>query len=231
MKLKSYSAQYKVIDQSQGIFEALVAVFDNVDRGGDRILKGAFAQTLKDWLAKGRPIPVVFSHQWDNLDAHIGQVLEAKETDEGLLVKAQLEMDEPFAQRVFKKMAKSLIAEFSFAYDTVKANLVDQGEKVSPRYVNDLEQLDLFEVGPCLVGMNPATQLLGVKSGARNSAADARSLQSIHDLVCGLGAKCESASDGEPEDPPADESLPGKSAGRTSTLAELVALELLESDE
>ena len=160
MNHKTFSlASFKALDQAQGIFEALVAVFGNVDRVGDMIEPGAFADSLAAWTAKGRPIPVIYAHEWDNLDAHIGHVLEAKEIPEGLYVRGQLEMDEPFAARVWKKMTKGTLAEFSFAYDVVDAAM----EKVDGAIVQKLKRLNLLEVGPCLVGMNPDTQLLGVK--------------------------------------------------------------------
>jgi hypothetical protein len=41
---------------------------------------------------------------WQNLDAHIGEVTRAKETDEGLYVKAQLDMQDPAAAKVFRLM-------------------------------------------------------------------------------------------------------------------------------
>jgi HK97 family phage prohead protease len=156
MEYKSFSVfEFKAVDEKQGIFEAIVAVFGNVDRIGDKIIPGAFKNTLQRWQEKGRPVPVVFAHEWDNLDAHVGQVLEAKEVEKGLYVKAQLEMDEPFAQRVWKKMKAGTLAEFSFAYNIVKDAVVDG--------IHELQELELLEVGPCLVGMNPDTQLLGVK--------------------------------------------------------------------
>jgi len=164
MLYKAFPVAFKALDQVQGIFEALVAVFGNVDRTGDRVMKGAFAKSLDAWQEKGRPIPVVFAHEWDNLDAHIGHVLEAKETDAGLYIKGQLEMDEDFASRVWKKLNLGTLADFSFSYDVVSSELVDEGRDSRPRYVNNLNELELFEVGPCLVGMNPATRLLGVKS-------------------------------------------------------------------
>lgn len=169
MKVKTFPLfQFKALaddGQPEGTFEAIVAVFGNVDRVGDKILPGAFKDSLAEWKAKERPIPVIFSHQWENLDAHIGQVLEAKEVTDGLYVKAQLEMDEPFAQRVWKKMQAGTLAEFSFAYDVVDA----ASAKVDGEYVNELRKLDLLEVGPCLVGMNSETQLLGVKASDFNT--------------------------------------------------------------
>ena len=223
MKHKAFAlASFKALDDVKGVFEAIVAVFNNVDRAGDKILPGAFADSLADWDAKGRPIPVIFSHQWENLDAHIGQVSEAKEVDDGLYVKGQLDMDEPFAQRVWKKMKAGTLAEFSFAYDIVDAAQV----KTNGEYINELRKLNLLEVGPCLVGMNPETQLLGVKEGRRNAAKDGERIQRIHDLCVELGAKCSEPTQTDDSDGEAEKD--GKPSGRKGTLAERVALELLE---
>lgn len=192
MQHKAYPvAEFKAVDKEQGIFEALVSVFDNIDRAGDRVKKGAFTKTLGHWQAKGRPIPVIFAHQWDNLDAHIGEVLEAKETDEGLYVKAQLYMDEAFARKVFDRMDRRTLAEFSFAYDVVQSKWIDNGEGVKPRYVTELTELELLEVGPCLFGMNPATELISVR-GLKAALADGQpdALQELHDMLVELGASC-----------------------------------------
>ena len=234
MKHKSFQlASFKALDDQQGIFEAIVAVFGNVDRAGDRIAKGAFTNTLQEWQERGRPIPVVFAHQWDNLDAHIGEVMEAREVDEGLWVKGQLDLDEPFAARAWKKMKRGTLAEFSFAYDVVRGKMTDNGEGVEPRWVYELQELDLFEVGPCLVGMNPDTQLLGMKEllqGARRETT----LQELHDMLIELGAKCVDHAHGDrkgtAEGEPDREGAGGASSGgESSTLAARVALELIEA--
>lgn len=163
MKTKAFSIRgFKAADQASGEFEAIVAVFGNVDRGGDRIVKGAFEKSLTSWKERERPIPVIFSHEWQNLDAHIGKVLEAEERDEGLWVKCQLRMQDPTASKVYDLMTEGTLAEFSFAYDTIR-------EK-QQNGANELLELEILEVGPTLVGMNPATRLLGVKSLATAEA-------------------------------------------------------------
>ena len=227
-KQRSFAVHgFKALDDAQGIFEAFVAVFGNVDRAGDKIIPGAFARTLGEWESKGRPIPIIFSHEWDNLDAHIGEVLEAKEVEEGLYVKGQLDMEEDFSRRVWKRMKRGTLAEFSFAYDVV------DGKSVKGVY--ELRDVDLLEVGPCLVGMNPETQLLGVKEGRRNSTKDAERVQRIHDLCIELGAKCaesdssaengDGGGEGADEDETREDSRKSSGSG-PSTFAERAALEL-----
>jgi HK97 family phage prohead protease len=162
-------------DEGAGTFEAVVSVFGNVDFAGDRIIEGAFEKSLERWAASGDPIPVIFSHRWDDLDSHVGVVLEAKELAPGdallpselaalggLWVKARLDMDEDFAARLWKKLERRSIREFSFAYDTIDERKAKDG-------ANELLELDVIEVGPTLKGMNPATALLDVKSAAGSS--------------------------------------------------------------
>jgi HK97 family phage prohead protease len=147
-------------DSETGTFEATVAVFGNVDRGGDRIMPGAFKNTLVKWAESGDPIPVILSHQWDNPMAHIGVVNEAKETDKGLWVKGTLDIgDNDVARQVHRLMKRRSLKEFSFGYEVAK-----NGSKRAKDGALDLTDLDLAEVGPTLKGMNPSTELYSVKT-------------------------------------------------------------------
>lgn len=155
-------------DAETGVFEATVAVFNNVDRGGDRILPGAFEKTLAGWQASGDPIPVILSHQWDNPMAHIGVVTDVKETDKGLWVKGQLDVaDNDVARQVHRLMDRRSLREFSFGYDVPKG-----GSKRAKDGANDLTEINLAEVGPTLKGMNPATELHAVKSALDATTTD-----------------------------------------------------------
>lgn len=147
-----------------GEFEALVAVFNNIDGIGDRVLPGAFTRSLKE---RGLP-PLVWSHQWDV--PPIGVVNDASETDKGLLIKGRLFVgegeDSPVARQVYTAMKATdgngvaPLREFSFGYEVRSSSWVtENGDEI-----RELKDLELFEVGPTLVGMNPETQLLTVKA-------------------------------------------------------------------
>lgn len=76
-------------------FEGYLARFDNVDKVGDVIIKGAFANTLSDIKAEGRIIPVIEQHgDRYGLNAlantPIGYFEELKEDAIGLYVKGVL---------------------------------------------------------------------------------------------------------------------------------------------
>lgn len=178
-------AEFKA-NGTAGEFEALVSVFGNVDYGGDRVVKGAFAKSLAAWEASGDPIPVLWNHDRSNPLAHIGKVLEAKETDEGLWIRAALDVQKPFAKQVYDLLAERRVKEFSFAYGVKDSTPTDDAL--------ELKELDVYEVGPTLQGMNPATQLLAVKSyieadakaGARLSKATVDTISQAVDLLASL---------------------------------------------
>lgn len=158
--------------EAPGTFEAVVAVFDNVDRAGEVITKGAFTKSLENGLP-----PVIFSHDW--MSPPIGVTLSAKETDEGLLVKGRLFVDEnedsPLARQVYTALkakggdGRPALREFS-----VGLNVKESSEEVrDEEKVVILSELDLIEWGPCLKGVNPSTRLVSVKSETERQLAEA----------------------------------------------------------
>lgn len=142
---------------NEGEFEAIVSAFGNVDAVGDVVIPGAFQKSLEKWGESGDPIPVIWSHDHNNPDAHIGQVLESKEVDEGLWVKGLVDLDEPFAQKVYKLMKGRRVTKFSFAYDMKDYEENDEGGW-------NLKELEIWEVGPTLIPANDQAHLMDIKA-------------------------------------------------------------------
>lgn len=173
MRTKDFTARVKAAGVADGLqegqFRALVSVFGNEDSAGDVIAPGAFGQVLAEWKATGDPIPVVWAHQWADPFAHIGSVLEAAETPEGLEVLAQIEdMDEnPTAAQVYRRLKGRRIKQFSFAYEVAEGGWVETDDTAAHRmggYYEIKRFSSLFEVGPCLVGVNQETDLIAAKA-------------------------------------------------------------------
>lgn len=155
IRIKNFKLQeFKASSDEQGIVEAYVSIFGNVDSYGEIVEKGAFAESLKLKLPK-----VVWSHNWD---MPIGVVLEAREDEKGLYVKFQLikgvqKADEALALMQAKGGdGRPAIDEFSIGYS------VDE-EEIGTDGVVHLKKLRLYEISPVLVGANSATELLTVK--------------------------------------------------------------------
>lgn len=165
-------ADFKALSDDNGHageFEALVSVFGNVDKMGDRVVPGAFQKSLGRWREKGDPIPIIWSHDWGNPHAHIGAAdpNDVEETKEGLKVKGTIDLDNPFAAQVYRLLKNRRVREFSFGYSI-------QREKPGKDQANDLLELDLIEAGPTLKGANEATELLSVKADLEEAAAESK---------------------------------------------------------
>lgn len=182
-RTKSAQATIKAVgaepnsELEEGQFRALVSVFGNVDSYGDVVMPGAFTDTLAAWEKSGDPIPVIWTHKWDDPFAHIGHVVKATETADGLEVVGQIDLDEPYAAKVYSLLKGRRINQFSFAFD------VDDGgwgerkadgddDNASSQEVYELRKLSLHEVGPCLLGVNRATELRDIKAAQAEQIRD-----------------------------------------------------------
>jgi HK97 family phage prohead protease len=162
MKTMIAPAQVKAVDSDDepGTFEAIVSVYGNVDQQGERVVDGAFDAWLTEFRAAGDPLPIVWSHQWGDAKALIGYADPAdirSEPGVGLVVKGHLDVDEETARIVHRHMKRRSIRQFSFAFDVLEDGRGDDG-------VPELRQLAVHEAGPCLLGVNTATDLLAVKA-------------------------------------------------------------------
>lgn len=188
MMRKTFAARVKLADDTPdettgepasgaGVFEALVSVFGNKDSYGEVVMPGAFTRTLDEWEKSGDPIPVYWSHRLDDPDFNIGHVLEAKETDDGLWVKAQLDLDNPKAKSTHNLMKSRRVTQFSFSF-----NVPPGGAKEGEDAI-ELHDIDLYEVGPTPIGANPETDLIGVKAGRVLSAKNIEKIKSARDAM------------------------------------------------
>lgn len=148
---------------NEGIVEAIVSVFGNVDSYGETVTPGAFTKSLANQMPTG-----VLSHDWNN---PVSVTLEAEELSAGdsrlpenirglggLRIVGQFFDDIPSSWETYKKIQRGLFREFSIGYKVLADNWKDG--------VRELNEIELYEWSPVLVGANPATSLLAVKSGS-----------------------------------------------------------------
>jgi HK97 family phage prohead protease len=165
MDTKHFSVAIKAAGESDGLAEGqflgYASVFDNVDSYGDVVRKGAFAETIADWGAKGDSIPLLWGHDMQDPWSNIGSV-EASEDDHGLLVKGTFDLENPKAQQVYRLVKGRRVGDMSFAYDVLDsaAGEID-GEKVT-----ELRRLKLYEASIVPIGANQETEILAVKANA-----------------------------------------------------------------
>jgi HK97 family phage prohead protease len=161
MKRETKSFNGTITATEDGVIEAIVSVFGNIDSYNERVMLGAFAKSISHKFPTG-----VLAHDWDNPVATTITIEELAPGDKrlpeqiksngGLLIRGQFFQDIPSSWETFKKIQRGLFREFSIGYNVIKDGFVDG--------VRELYELELHEWSPVLVGANPATALLGVKS-------------------------------------------------------------------
>lgn len=174
MKTKTVPATYtSVPNGDEAAFEAIVAVFNNEDFVGDVGRPGMFKNSIAWWKNSGEPMPVLWSHRFDDPHMNIGYVADMDEVgpgdkripdnahpwvkaNGGLWVQAALD-DHGVAQQVRHLLKTRRVRQFSYSYDTVQERLNSKGQ-------NELLDVFVHEIGPTPLGANPLTELIGAKS-------------------------------------------------------------------
>ena len=160
-----------------GTISGYFSTYDRIpDSYGDVIAPGAFTDTLKARKESGHPFPLCWNH---DLDQIIGTVDNIEDTEKGPLMTASF-FDTPLAQEKRALVLSGCVYQFSFAYEVKKAAQVELEDGTK---ANELRELDLFEVSIVPIPANPRAEVTEIKSGRRNSKADAEKLEQAITLI------------------------------------------------
>ncbi len=162
MKLKSLEA-VTTPTSDLGQFTAIAAAY-TVDRERDRIIPGAFENTIAAWHASGRRIPLAWDHGRGASDV-IGSIdpQTMRETPEGLYVEGQLDLEDSETAREAWRSVKNNSIGLSFGYLAVE-------ERPGGGRVTELGELDLLEVSLTSVPMNASARILTAKAAVPGPA-------------------------------------------------------------
>lgn len=162
MERKSFATEVATADE-QGVLEAIVSVFGNTDTGNDIVVAGAFEKSLAKRTPKG-----VWAHDWTT---PVAKTLEARELkagdvrlpmglreNGGLYIKGHFNLETQAGREAYSNIKFGIIDEFSIGFRSVKEDF-DKETKV-----RQLQEVELFEWSPVLVGMNPETSIISIKS-------------------------------------------------------------------
>jgi HK97 family phage prohead protease len=174
---KSFPLKIEVKDDNTRTVEGWASTFGNKDLGGDIILPGAFADSLKDRKPK-----MLWQH---NTDQVIGVWDTATETDQGLYVKGRI-LDTTLGNDAYKLAQAGAIDSMSIGYSTIDANTdYDTG-------IRTLKKLELYEVSLVTFPMNEKATITAVKAMAEDVC-------SAHDVLDQAAGICSAYMNGDME--------------------------------
>lgn len=142
-----------------GIISGYFATFDH-DHGdsyGDVIKKNAFKGTIERRKKTGHPFPLCFNHDFSCI---IGRVTDIGEDNKGAFFTAEFFPTEK-AQEIRNIVKSGVLWQFSFAYEVLDQGKVKAGDGST---VNELRELELFEISVVLLPANGRATLTDIKS-------------------------------------------------------------------
>jgi len=131
---------------------------DHGDSYGDVIRKGAFLGTIERRKKTGHPFPLCLNHDFSCI---IGKVTDIHEDYTGAHFTAEFFPTER-AQEIRETVKSGVLWQFSFAYDVLKAKKIKAEDGST---VNELQELELYEISVVLVPANSRATITDVKSG------------------------------------------------------------------
>lgn len=148
-------------DDGTGSFEGYGSTFGHVDSYGDRIMPGAYADTIENFLKRGASL---LSHDWASLP--IGTITEAKEDSIGLWLLSHYHSIQSAqdARTVAKeRIDRGANVGLSIGYMATDWKYVREEGADWP--IRELLAIELFEISQVLVPADSYAGVNGVKSG------------------------------------------------------------------
>jgi HK97 family phage prohead protease len=162
VKLKYLDATAALTALGQGEMLALASTFGNVDKHGDRVIRGAYSTDVAKVKAGAR-WPLVWGHDYNGSPQNfVGEIDDADETDEGLEVHARFDLDDPVARKAYRLVKQGAIDKLSIGYRVRRERRANDG-------VNELLDVELHEVSLVLSPANERARVLAIKDAARGS--------------------------------------------------------------
>lgn len=149
---KSTPVEIKIVDEAQGIVEALVNSVGVIDYDDEILASGSFNASI----AVGLPAVAWFHDQ----KVIVGGVLAAEERDGKLWARMQFDLDTEVGSYAFKMVQRGRVREWSVGFRAIEAHV----EKRDGKVVRIFDTVEWIEVSPVLRGASPNTSTVSAKA-------------------------------------------------------------------
>lgn len=160
-------------------FDGYGAIFNNVDRGGDKILPGAFTETLAEWKAGGRLPTMLYQHgqMGGGPVMPVGVYTMMEEDSQGLRVSGKL-FDHSVGRDLYVALKGGAIGGLSIGYRAKELGRPPMGAAER----RQIKAASLVEVSLVNDPMNQAARFTAVKS-ADDLKQEIKTLSELGKLV------------------------------------------------
>jgi HK97 family phage prohead protease len=186
MQRKTYTAEAKIINETEGIVEAFVNSMGKVDLDEEVIDVKAFNKSIEDG-----GISVAWFH---NQAEPVGKVISAsaisEDTDERtgmdsgkLKAVMQFNLETQRGKEAFSDVKFGAVRQWSVGFRATDHEIKDLADGGKYRVISDL---DWVEVSPVMRGASPETQTVGVKTDAdteEDSVSDSEEIKTLKTII------------------------------------------------
>ena len=149
---------------STGSFEAVFSTFGIMDADGEVVTHEALAP----W--EGKDVPIVWGHDWRSLDAQVGKGTIAVDAHQAR-IQGQFNLRTPSGQAAYETVKfNGALQQYSWGFSVTKSDIRPLATEPNGAGVPHITGVIPYEVSPVLVGSNPVTGTLAIRSQSTPSA-------------------------------------------------------------
>lgn len=153
-------------DEDYFYFNGYAAIFNNIDRGREKIFQGTFKESLMSI-----PVKILWQH---DMSQPLGIPEKIEEDSKGLFVRGKMPKDDSLVRdRVIPQMKVGSVDSLSIGYKVI-THFSEKTEKDG--LIWNITKANLYEISPVSIPMNPEARITALKTvtGFRNLSLAAR---------------------------------------------------------
>lgn len=150
--------------QKEGQFCGYASLFENTDSQGDRVLKGAFQESLR----KNASPKMLWQH---DVKEPIGQWHLIQEDDKGLYVEGQLLLDLQKGREAYSLLKKGILDGLSIGCAIKESNYSEEDG------ARELKEVDLLEISLVTFPANEEAKITAVKGDKQKVSSIIKDIQ------------------------------------------------------
>lgn len=185
MQFKDF--ELKELDLPSRKISGYAAVFGNVDKAGDKLVKGCFSKSIEERGAQSQANDkILLLWQHDSREP-LGRITELREDDKGLYFEALIDEIE-LGDRALKQLESGTLNQFSIGFSYVWENCLwdEEGQCLV------VKEVKLYEISVVSIGCNGETEYLGLKSATEAGDTYEELTREIAEVTKGMSVRRQS---------------------------------------
>lgn len=159
MQHKAMPAEGYKYDGDSRKISGYAAIFNNIDKSGDKLIKGCFARSISERGVNSPANDKILLLWQHDISEPLGRITELREDDKGLYFEAIIDEIE-LGDRALKQLESGTLNQFSIGYNYIWESC--QTDPIDGSFV--VKEVKLYEISIVSIGCNGETEYLGLKS-------------------------------------------------------------------